>query len=224
MSLLNIAVRNNAEWCERVALSHGVDCKWLTDAWFTTSLMPPFYPNVVSLKPGIDEESILALEKDLPEHCCWKDSFGELKLEQFGFKVILESSWYACLELNINDPCSELTGVVTSKEEQREWIDSWGETPSEADIFLPALPGSQVKFIFSMNEGRMVSGLIANVGDSAVGISNTFGNANGIAQCVKFAFDWANGLPLVGYGSHDELCMMEKLGFEGVGKLRVWLR
>ena len=74
------------------------------------------------------------------------------------------------------------------------------------------------------NWGRFKSGLIANVGGSAVGLTNTFGYSKGISECVRRACLWADGLPVVGYGSGTEVSMMKALGFEVMGTLRVWVR
>jgi len=38
-NLLQSAIRNNAEWCELVAVSHGVSNGWLDNAWRATGSM-----------------------------------------------------------------------------------------------------------------------------------------------------------------------------------------
>ena len=81
--------------------------------------------------------------------------------------------------------------------------------------------GPKVKFIYSKSAGVIDSGLIASIGGCAVGITNQFGHDKGIAECIEYACKLANELPLVGYGSDEELRSLKELGFEGLGKLRV---
>ena len=221
---LSIAISNNAKWCELVANSHGIQSQWLEDVWYTTSTMPPFYPNVVSLKREINPEIMSTLLRELPERCGWKDSFGTLKLEGFGFKPIFDANWYGLSECRFKEEFIEPTCVVSSLEEQAEWIAAWGETPAGSVIFVPELLRAEVKFFFTKKEGVMESGLIANVGGGAVGISNTFGSSKGISECIKRACIWANGLPVVGYDSGAETNVLTALGFKALGKLRVWVR
>jgi len=186
--------------------------------------MPSLYPNVVSLKPRMQHEAISSLCKDLPNHCGWKDSFGDCELQEFGFNLLFEANWYALTELHLRSENIDSTGSVTSTEELDDWIAAWGETPSGKTIFLPELLRSKVNFIYRKSDGTIDSGLIANIGDDAAGITNIFGHNKGIAECIKFAYKCAKGLPLVGYGSDAELRDLQKLGFEGLGKLRVWVK
>jgi len=224
MSLLFAAVRNNAQWCELVAQSHGIDSQRVAGTWCTNGTMPPLYPNVVSLKPGIQHDAVSSICKDLPNHCGWKDSFGDLKLPEFGFRLLFEANWYALTELHLRAENTDPASSVTSTAELDDWIAAWGETPSGKSIFLPELLGSKVNFIFRKSEGTINSGLIANIGDDAVGITNIFGHNKGITECIKHAYECAKGLPLVGYGSDAELLNLEELGFAGLGKLRVWVK
>ncbi len=221
---INVAVLNNARWCELVAESHGIQSQWSGDVWYTTSVMPPFYPNVVSLKREISPEAVSEFVRELPHGCACKDSFGTLKLEEFGFKSILDANWYSCSEYYFEDECIGSTGVVSSPVEQAEWIDAWGKTPTGCVIFVSELLREEVKFIFTKNMGIVESGLIANMGGGAVGVSNAFGHSKGISDCIKRACVWANGLPVVGYGSGAEVSMLKESGFEELGKLRVWGR
>lgn len=222
--LLLGAVRNNAEWCELVAHSHGVHSQWLGQAWSTTTRMPPFYPNVVSIESGIKKETVAGIAAELPENCAWKDSFAELELGEYGFKVLFEANWIVLTDSLSSEAACSPASFVTSSGELAEWIAAWGETPIGKTIFLPELLGSKVRFIFCKNGEKISSGLIANHSVNSVGISNCFGDSKEISQCIRRAYEWAKGLPVVSYGSDVELKEMQDRGFKELGDLRVWVR
>ena len=91
-------------------------------------------------------------------------------------------------------------------------------------IFVPEIMQGNVQFLFRQSAGKIDSGLILNRSSDAVGITNSFGKHDGVVECLGYAVHSANGLPLVGYGSTEELSDLERLGFTGLGKLRVWIR
>lgn len=207
-----------------VARSHGVHSQWLEQAWYSTISMPSYYPNVVSIESGIQKETVSRIAEVLPVNCAWKDSFAELEIEEFGFKVLFEASWLALTDSPSNETTIRPVSSVTSSVELVEWIAAWGETPIGKTIFLPELLGSKVRFIFCKSGESISSGLVANLSVDSVGISNCFGDFNEIRDCVNHAYEWAQGLPLVGYSSGIELKEMQDFGFEELGKLRVWVR
>ncbi|MFT4720407.1 MAG: hypothetical protein ACI9SB_001578 [Candidatus Azotimanducaceae bacterium] len=223
-NLLQSAIRNNAEWCELVARSHGVPNGWLDNAWRATGSMPAFYLNVVSLEASMGRGNTSSLAEGLPQNCGWKDSFADLDLVEFGFKMRFEAIWYALTKVDFSAAGAKLVGVVTSAEQLEEWVSAWGETPVEQPVLLPELMGPNVQFIFHQSAGRIDSGLIANMSADAVGITNSFGCPGGIAHCIRYAFERAQGVPVVGYGSDDDLRMLVSLGFKALGSLRVWVR
>lgn len=222
--LLRSAVRNNAEWCELVARSHGVSGKLLEKAWRTTGTMPPFYPNVVSIEAGMQRDEVSRLAENLPLNCGWKDSYADLDLTEFDFTVRFEANWYMHAGGALGAAIIDTIDTVTTAGELEEWIAAWGDTPPEKAIFLPALMGPKVRFIFRRSAGQIDAGLIANVSRDAIGITNAFGHPDGIAQCMRDTLGRAEGMPLVGYGSDDDLRMLEDLGFKGLGKLKIWVR
>ena len=217
-------MRNNAEWCELVANSHGVPNTWSDSVWYAAGRMPPFYPSVVSLEPGVRREDILELVQNLPPECGWKDSFADLDLTEFDFSVGFEANWYALSGPLRGAYSAKSVATVTSADELDEWTAAWDETPIGQSIFLPNLIGPNVRFLFRRNAESIDAGLVATESMDAVGLTNTFGSPEGIAQCICGTFESAHGLPLVGYGSADELRMMAALGFKDLGRLRVWLR
>ena len=222
--IMRSAVRNNADWCELVAASHSVPNTRHEKVWRASGSMPPFYPNVVTLQEGITKEQVSEIAGSLPEQCGWKDSFADLDLTDFGFGIKFEAQWYGLSEWNYAQLLSEPVHEVSSVENLQDWIAAWGETPDDHSIFREDLLEPRVRFLFHRHADEIDSGLITNLSDDVVGISNSFGQPQGIFQCIRTAFEASNGRPLVGYGSRDDLRTLSKLGFVGLGKLRVWVR
>lgn len=223
-NLLHDAILNNADWCELVANSHGITNERFENAWRTKGRMPPFYPNVVSTIANTDAEGLTQLAEGLPPKCGWKDSYADIDLTEHGFSISFNAHWYALTGSHPNLTNTKTVGDVSSTSELEQWIAAWGETPLNRTIFTPELLTKNVLFLYRQTAGKKDSGLILNRSANVVGISNTFGNPDGIAECISYAVKNANGLPLVGYGSSEELRGLEYLGFEDLGILRVWVR
>ena len=222
--LLGKAILNNIEWCKLVATSHEVQSECLSNAWRTVGIMPPFYPNVISTVAAIGSKELSQLAVGLPEKCAWKDCYANLELSEYGFSVLFESHWYALSGNPYKIKFSEAVENVSSVEMLKEWVAAWGETPLNQSIFIPKILKENVRFVFRNSAGTIDAGLILNYSDNSVGITNVFGDLDGIVECLGYAVKSASGVPLVGYGSKDELSQLKRLGFTGLGKLRVWVR
>ena len=79
----------------------------------------------------------------------------------------------------------------------------------------------------STGSDRIVAGCAANRSESAVGLSSFFTTADAeesdYAAAVGAVSGFAPGLPVVGYESGATLDLAERLGFEPVGGLRIWV-
>jgi len=85
-ALVGAAVRENAEWCDLHA-----DAGELGDGfWFSRVRTPPFYPDAVTLRPGVAVADVLA-EIDTAPGCGIKDSFDDL--EPIGFRRLFRALW-----------------------------------------------------------------------------------------------------------------------------------
>lgn len=49
------AALNNAEWCDAVCRTHGLPGRILPAAWIQPRIGPPYYSNMVTLSPAVDE-------------------------------------------------------------------------------------------------------------------------------------------------------------------------
>jgi hypothetical protein len=91
-ALVARAARNNAELCAAVARSQGVVGVFAGDAWTAGSRTPPLHPDAVTLVPGVDAGSLLA-RIDGSDGASVKDSFHDLDLAPFGYRVLFDAEW-----------------------------------------------------------------------------------------------------------------------------------
>lgn len=91
-ALVARAARNNAELCAAVAGSHGVVGDFADDAWTAPQRTPPLHPDAVTLVPGVDATSLLARIDD-SAGASVKDSFHDLELARFGYRVLFDAEW-----------------------------------------------------------------------------------------------------------------------------------
>ena len=90
--MIELAVRNNVEWCDSVCRRHGLAPVFDGDVWWCAERTPPFYPDAMTLARGVSAADVLA-HIDLSPGCSVKDSYAELELD--GFDVLFEAQWIA---------------------------------------------------------------------------------------------------------------------------------
>jgi hypothetical protein len=91
-ALVARAAQNNAELCAAVARSHGVAGVFSDDAWTAPERTPPRYPDAVTLVPRVDAASLLGRIDD-SDGASVKDSFHDLELARFGYRVLFDAEW-----------------------------------------------------------------------------------------------------------------------------------
>jgi hypothetical protein len=91
-ALVARAARNNAELCAAVARSQGVVGDFADDAWTAPQRTPPLHPDAVTLVPAVDATSLLARIDD-SAGASVKDSFHDLELARFGYRVLFDAEW-----------------------------------------------------------------------------------------------------------------------------------
>ena len=89
---LRAAARNNAEWCDAFCRTHGVAGRFGAMCWTSPERTPPFYPDAVSLSPGVDPAEVLA-QIDAGDGCSVKDAFAGLDLAADGFRTPFRAEW-----------------------------------------------------------------------------------------------------------------------------------
>ena len=223
---LNEAVFNNVAWCNAVATSHGVSTNQNESIWFSEHPMPRFYPNIISLSADAPiDESINAIDPQLPSGWGIKDSYSDLVLDRKRFTVAFEAQWY-CRLPNQHALKPENSGlqvsVVQTPSELNRWVTAWGE--GEGILNATLLENKAVELVCIERDDRIVAGLAMNQSGDLIGISNMFGAHEDTLGCVTSLIERYPTKGIVGYGDSTELAVLSKIGFEAIGNLRVWLR
>lgn len=236
--LLQLAVENNAAWCDTVCRSHNVPGEFHKTFWVNHHQTPPFYPNLVTLAPVTDLQprlnglSDLLIEKQ-DQVISIKDSFAMQDLKVYGFQQLFQTQWIA-REAPI-EPLRQDAHIlqwrkIVTDEELLQWEQAFSHQAPLADrLFLPTLLHNQdICILAAFQEDQVVAGAIANQTGKVVGISNVFTPEldmdhywSGLLEQLATRFP---GLPIVGYEQDESLSIAIYLGFEMLGPLRVWIK
>ncbi len=223
-----VAARNNAEWCDLVARSHRARTSWASDAWTSEDRTPAYYPDVVTLRRNCDAASLLS-RIAVSAGCSVKDSFADLDLKPFGFRVLFEANWICRPAM---PPDSSHVGRqwkrVVDAGHLARWEDAWGGPDGPRGLFrADLLAHDNVMVMAAERAGQIVAGAILNHSATAVGISNFFAlpdeGPESWTGCLAAVGSRCPHVPLVGYESADALQVAHRHGFQSVGPLRVWI-
>jgi hypothetical protein len=225
---VRLAARNNAEWCDLVCRTHGVDTEFDRDVWVARHRSPPLYPDAVTLRDGVPAGAVLA-RVDASPGCSVKDSFASLDLSAEGFRPLFEAQW-------VWRPAGGARpepGLAWTVARTAEHLRAWAAAHGGGDTFRPELLDDPAVTIVMGHDGPdLVAGAVGNHGGAVVGLSNVFvGVGAGVddpgrawaeaSDAVAAAFP---GLDLVGYEDGAALRTALDAGFVAVGPLRVWLK
>ena len=212
------AARNNAEWCDLVCRTHGIETAFTPHVWVALHRSPPFYPDAVTLSPLASVDEVLS-RIDTSAGCSVKDSFATLDLTKHGFRVLFEAEW-------IHRPAAAPSRApMWTLLRKASDLQAW----EAGDVLLPALLDNTDVAVMAYYRGdTVVSGAIANRTGRIIGLSNVFtttadidGTWAGAVNAVAVHFP---GLQVVGYEHGDALAAARRAGFAGTGPLRVWTK
>jgi hypothetical protein len=224
-SLAAAAARNNAEWCHLFCAARGIDGAFEDARWFSAQRTPPLYPDVVTLRPGLDRERVLT-GVDAGPGCSVKDSFADVDLETAGFRELFSAEWF--VKGDGHRAAEAAWRIVEADEALAEWEAAWDDEPGGSRFFSPALLlEHDVAFLAHYEDGRICAGGLANRSADVVGLSNVFA----LGGDLETAFGGASaaaagiwpGLPIIGYEHGAPLAAARAAGFTSVGDLRVWV-
>jgi hypothetical protein len=192
-------------------------------AWLSAERTPPFYPDAVTLVPGVDAASILD-GIDSGPGCSIKDSFGDLDLTAEGFEVLSRAEWLRLDAARSPVSATEWSSIETA-DELVKWETAWGATEP---FFRPALLADEsIAVLGRYDAGRIVAGAVANLSATAIGLSNVFDEGGDLesayAAGATSARERWGPLPVVGYDSGAALEAAHRAGLVSVGELAVWL-
>ncbi|MBQ1014496.1 hypothetical protein KBX53_26855 [Micromonospora sp. M51] len=210
------AARNNAEWCDIVCGSHGLPGRTDADAWSVPRRSPQWYPDAVTLRPGVDAEALLA-RLDAGPGATVKDSFADLDLSGYGFRVLFDAQWIQ------RQPAAPPADAPLDRVSTPDDLASWAEAHGGGALFRPALLADPRVLVLARHDdrGELTGGAVLS-GDGPYGVSNLFtrtGTAHDVWRAVCATVPDA---PLVGYETTQDLSPALRAGFTTTGPLRVW--
>jgi hypothetical protein len=217
-----VAARNNAEWCDLVCRTHGIDTELDADAWVARRRSPPLYPDAVILRDRVSSGGLLARVDSSPG-CSVKDSMASVDLSAHGFGLLFEAEWIHRSPVGGHPARGLGWNVVRTSGELRSFALAHGG----GEVFHPALLDNPDVAIFVAHDGDdPVAGLIGNASESVVGVSNLFvlaADPNQVwAEATAVVEARFPGLPQVGYEAGEGLRAAHHAGFISTGALRVW--
>ncbi|WP_221629468.1 hypothetical protein [Micromonospora sp. A202] len=212
------AARNNAEWCDIVCGSHGLAGLTDDEAWSVPRRSPPWYPDAVTLRPGVDAEALLA-RIDAGPGASVKDSFADLDLSGYGFQVLFDAQW-------VHRPPAEppadapLTPVSTPDE-----LAAWAAAHGGGELFRPALlTDPRVRVLARHDDsGVITGGAVLSGGDGRYGVSNLFTRTDDPEAIWRAVCATLPTASLVGYEEAPDLPPARQAGFHSTGPLQIWL-
>ncbi|MFI6264917.1 hypothetical protein [Micromonospora sp. NPDC051006] len=219
MSGARMGARNNAEWCDIVCASHGLTGRVDPDAWSVPRRSPPWYPDAVTLRPGVAADTLLD-RIDAGPGASVKDSFADLDLGPYGFRVLFAAEW-------IHRPPSAapaaapLTPVTSAQE-----LTTWAAAHGGGELFRPPLLADPRVTVLARHaaDGSVAGGAVLNRSGTETGVSNVFATGVDLAEIWAGVCAARPGVPLVGYESGPDLDPALRVGFTRTGPLRIWLR
>ncbi|MBB6034444.1 hypothetical protein [Phytomonospora endophytica] len=218
--MISEAAANNAGWCASMCRAHDIETSNDGRVWRGPVRTPLYYPDAVTLVPGLAAEEVLAGIDSSPG-CSVKDSFADLDLSAHGFEVLFDAEWIV-REAGTPLPAGDALEWRAATD-LTEWETAWsgGETTG---LFTAGLLTDTSVLIAEGRDatGAIAAGAVLNTAGGVVGVSNVFGG--GFAGAVRTAADLLGAGGLVGYESGDDLDAALRVGFRSLGPLRVWLR
>jgi len=218
------AAKNNAQWCDAVCRSHGLPTRFQGEMWVAPEGSPPFYPDAITLGPGVSGSDVVACLPVQAESV--KDSFGRLDLLPDGFRVLFDAYWIAKDAGRSAAPALAWTAV-----ESPPGLADWTTAAGLAGIIRPPVLADPAVRIFAARynaRGAIVAGAIANATGRVVGVSNVFCAPldaatvwHDIPAVLAAAFPARR---IVGYERGDPLAHALDSGFSRLHPLRVWHR
>lgn len=224
-ALVTAAARNNADWCDAFCRGHGLAPALSAERWFCAERTPPYYPDVVTLVPGLSPEVVLD-GVDAGPGCSVKDSFGDVDLTQAGFEVLFPAEW---LVLGARPTAPGTWSRVSDPVELADWEAAWGDAPTDSRFFPDVLLSDDLlAFLAGRKDGLITAGATANRSAEVIGLGNVFAVDDELesawAGAAALATELSGALPLVTYDHGDALRAAQRAGFETIGRLRVWVR
>lgn len=224
-NLLALAVQNNADWCSVVCESHGAASIWEPTVWYCTGQPPMFYPNIISLSPACDLQTIAGKILVMEGNISIKDAYDSLDLPSLGFNRLFKAHWLVAPPV-ASGPLD--FRFVSTDDELSRWQRAWNNG-SDHNIFRTSLlKNPDVRFVAIYRQGELSSGAIINRTGPVAGITNFFCNAHDFDSsyltCIAAARSVWPVSEVVTYEREQNLDDFKAIGMKELGALSVYQR
>lgn len=215
-----MAMANNADWYCEECQAWGIAFSRNAQRWLSRAQMPPYHSNLLWFDESDPSVQIAELDNELAGPWSIKDATGRHDLTDCGFDVLFHAEWFIG---QYESPSPVNVTVVDSEDGFARWLDVWGETPEDRQVFTPAFWSSpDVHFLYAEQNGEVLGGLACNESTHVYGVTNFFGPFDAVSACLSKVNSF--GKPLVGYERGEALEHLVGLGFRTTGPLIVWIK
>ncbi len=229
MDTISQFVANNAAWIHEAVSASGLPGEFTPVLWQNHHDMPPIFPNADTLGGTESEQlaAITALIKRRPGRVTVvKDAWARLDLTPLGFEPLFEAAWIyrnACpLAIPVENVGLER---VTTAEGLRAFAAACNGEKLAGVYSHKLLNRPDIAWIAAHREGNLIGGVTAFLAHGMNGINNLFAPDNAIADgLIRAAVNAFPDVPACGYEGEDTAAPFLALGFQTMGKLRVWIR
>jgi hypothetical protein len=215
------AAVNNAAWCDIVCRSVGLPTVTRPTLWSVRRRSPDGYPDAVTLQPGVPVAEVIGAVDDSPGASV-KDSFADLDLGPYGYRVLFEAQWLTRAAGSPTTPA--LPWCIVDRDLLPVWLAAHGSAPITASV----LDDPAVRLLLAADEDGPLAVAALNRSGPVVGVSNVQAvratPARVWSDLVSVARRELGDHPLVGYEAGADLAPAITSGFATAGPLRVWIR
>ena len=225
--LRDLAVRDNARWCQLVSATWGAAGSVDADAWTSPKRTPPGYPDAVTLRRGVAAPDLLSRIDTASPGCSVKDSYADLDLSSDGFRELFSATWLGGSVTPTRPPNGTTSWEPVGAGDLDAWEAAWAGRPDAERLFRPELLATAGVIFLGSRRGReFTAGCVLTVGDSAVGVSNVFDTGGALEAAWHAILRWTAleypTKPVVGYETGADLAAAVRAGLRPLGELRVW--
>lgn len=227
MDKVSKLVANNAAWIHEASSALGIKGEFTPSLWQNFHDMPPIFPNADTLG-GTEAEQLSAIQalvdKRSGKIVAVKDAWARLDLAPLGFEPLFEATWLYREAVLIEKVAGIHVERVSTPEALRDFaIGCNGE--ELADVYSPALLRPDIVWILAKEGETILGGITAFASNGLNGLNNLFAADKTIENAlIREGINAFPDLPACDYTGEENTSVYLDLGFERVGKLRVWLR
>ncbi len=221
---LELAVRENATWCDLVCRSQRLRPDADARMWWSDRRTPSLYPDAVTLDPTVNEFDVLGRIHDA-SGASVKDSFAALDLAPDGYRVLFDATWFARPPGPAPAGADDAFERIGDKFTFGAWRHAWG---GPDDVLLPGLlRTSTVTILGDAHTGRALRPRRhppshehrRHAGRRTLEHLRRRCRRRTALAAVREPDAW-----IVGYDDAGVVETLERDGFAPYGPLRVWTR